>query len=241
MRDNPTSDLYPQDGNSLAVWFGLVDTQQRTQDILRRLISQWNSYGAVTPEWNGISPFAGSMEVMALFQAGDDNDALTLIRREWGYMLQAPFGTGSTFWEGMSTQGKLVYGGPYESLAHGWSTGPTSALTFYVAGLQPDADGGRSYTVMPHPGDLQQVQASLLMSPGRRVTDSWQRTPHGFDLQLDSTKDPHSMGVVAIPTFGADVTVQINGNTVTPTHETNSYVYLPALGPGHYHIITTAK
>jgi hypothetical protein len=234
MKDNPTSHLYPQDGNSLAIWFGLVASQEQAKEMLHRLEGDWGTYGAVTPEWGGISPFAASMEVMARFQSGDDQNAVNLIRREWGYMLNAPFGTASTLWEGMSAHGTLVYGGPYESLAHGWSTGPTSALTAYVAGLQPVAGAGRTYSVTPHPADVDRVQASLAMSPGRRVTISWQRTSAGFTLVVDSRGNHGSIGHIALPTFGAAVTIRVDGNIIRPTRRDSSYAYLPAVGPGRY-------
>ena len=35
--------------------------------------------------------------------------ALDLIRREWGYMLNVPIGTASTFWEGFKDDGSFAY------------------------------------------------------------------------------------------------------------------------------------
>ena len=58
-------------------------------------------------------PFPGSMEAMAHFEAGDDEAGLDLLRLEWGYMLNAPYGTASTFWEGYRTDGSSDYGGSY--------------------------------------------------------------------------------------------------------------------------------
>ncbi len=143
-KDNPSSTLYPQDGNSLAVWFGLTDSQAKNTTITGTLAARWERYGALTPEKNSggaIGTFPGSMEVQAHFTAGDDTDALAMIRREWGYMLTAPIGTNSTFWEGFQYDGSFDYGGQYMSAAHGWATGPTSALTFYVLGLLPTGRG----------------------------------------------------------------------------------------------------
>ena len=48
-RDNPTSSLYPQDGNSLAVWFGLVDSSAKATSLLAALHKNWNAYGSQTP------------------------------------------------------------------------------------------------------------------------------------------------------------------------------------------------
>ena len=68
-----------------------------------------------TPEKSATSvhPFPGSMEAMAHFEAGDDEAGLDLLRLEWGYMLNAPYGTASTFWEGYKTDGCSDYSGSY--------------------------------------------------------------------------------------------------------------------------------
>ena len=139
-RDNPTSDLYPQDGNSLAVWYGLTDSAAKSdQHRADGSRTRWNAFGATTPEWGGgVHPFPGSMEVHAHFTANNDYTALAQIRRTWGHMLDSPIGTKSTFWEGISADGGLAYGGSFMSLAHGWSSGPTSALTFHVLGTAPE-------------------------------------------------------------------------------------------------------
>lgn len=58
-RDNPTSDVLPQDGNSLAVWFGVVTGANATK-VSDYLNSNWGTYGSSSPEWNndiGRSPF----------------------------------------------------------------------------------------------------------------------------------------------------------------------------------------
>jgi hypothetical protein len=67
-KDNPTSALYPQDGNSLAVWYGLTDSTAKSRSIIAGLGTRWGAYGPTTPEWGGnISPFTGGMELNARF------------------------------------------------------------------------------------------------------------------------------------------------------------------------------
>lgn len=71
--------------------------------------------------------------------------------------------TGSSFIEGFSTDGSLHYA-PYTndarvSHAHGWSTGPTSALVFYAAGIQVIEGGGAISVIAPQPGNLTSVDA----------------------------------------------------------------------------------
>lgn len=200
-RDNPASDLHPQDGNSLAVWYGVAPAG-RAARISDALTANWNKFGATTPEKNGeIGTFPGSMEVQAHFQAGQPDTALALIRREWGYMLNSPLGTGSTFWEGYLANGQFGYGGAYMSAAHGWATGPTSALTFYVLGIRPTTvDGG--YEIAPQTGDLTATEGSL-QTPLGDIRLSWRHNPRTGIFSEQLSAPPAAVTDVRVPTVGA--------------------------------------
>lgn len=248
-KDNPSSTLYPQDGNSLAVWFGLTDSAAKNTTITNTLTARWERYGALTPEKNNggaIGTFPGSMEVQAHFVAGDDTDALAMIRREWGYMLTAPIGTNSTFWEGFQYDGSFDYGGQYMSASHGWATGPTSALTFYVLGLMPTGAGGQ-YDFVPHAGDLTHVEGNIT-TPQGAVNGSWDYAPGTFTEHL--TSPANTTGTIGVPTYGSSaVTVTVNGTTVwsggtftattgvTGGYTDGRYVYLTGVAPGTYTVV----
>jgi hypothetical protein len=250
-RDNPTSTLYPQDGNSLAVWYGLTDSQAKNASITGTLTARWERYGALTPEKNSggaIGTFPGGMETQAHFVAGDDTAALAMIRREWGYMLNSPIGTNSTFWEGYQYDGTFDYGGTYMSAAHGWATGPTSALTFYVLGLMPTSANGQ-YAFVPHAGDLTHVEGDIT-TPQGAVTGSWDYAPGTFTEHL--TGPAGTTGTIGVPTYGSStVTVAVNGATVWSGgafHATSGvtggstdgrYVYLTGVAPGSYTVVGT--
>lgn len=130
------------------------------------------------------------------------------MRRQWGdFMLDDPRMTNSTFIEGYATDGSLRYA-PYSntprlSHAHGWSTGPTAALTFYTAGLQLTGPAGARWRFAPQPGDLREVDAGFETRLGvfsttfRRRASSQAgfegltlRTPNGTmgDVELAGTK-----------------------------------------------------
>jgi hypothetical protein len=86
------------------------------------------------------------------------------------FMLDDPRMTNSTFIEGYSTNGDLHYA-PYTndpriSHAHGWATGPTSALTFYCAGLQITSAVGKTWMIAPSLGGLTSVEAGFETSLG---------------------------------------------------------------------------
>lgn len=130
------------------------------------------------------------------------------MRRQWGdFMLDDPRMTNSTFIEGYATDGSLRYA-PYTntprvSHAHGWSTGPTAALTFYAAGLQLTGPAGARWRFAPQSGDLREVDAGFETRLGvfsttfRRRAQSQAgfeglslRTPNGTvgDVELARTK-----------------------------------------------------
>jgi hypothetical protein len=250
-RDNPTSNLHPQDGNSLAVWYGLTDSPAKAASIVQKLSTRWNAFGATTPEWGGgVHPFPGGMEVHAHFTTGDDFTALAQIRRTWGHMLDSPIGTKSTFWEGINADGGLAYGGSFMSLAHGWSSGPTSALTFHVLGTAPETQVGQ-YRFVPHPGDLTSAEGRITLPQGP-LNATWSRNPGAGTYTARLTSPAGTTGRIGVPKLsGTNVSVSVNGgvvwsnNTFTPrpgiggASQDANYVYLTGVTPGTYDVTAT--
>jgi Bacterial alpha-L-rhamnosidase 6 hairpin glycosidase domain/Carbohydrate binding module (family 6) len=246
--DNPgNTSLHPQDGNSLAVWFNVVDTNAKAQSIMTNLTGNWNSYGSHTPEWGNISPFVGSMELYARFAANDDANAISLMKLEWGYMLNATIGNNSTFWEGVKDDGTFAYGTSFTSLAHGWSTGPTGTLTMDVLGIAPDTIQGKTYHIVPHPGDLAHVEGNLTVASGKVLSANYTRGAAGnVTLQVDSSTNSGSVGVIAVPKFGQNHVVQVNNTTawngssflgasgISSADQDANYIYFRGVQPGTY-------
>ena len=250
-RDNPTSSLYPQDGNSLAVWYGLSDSPAKSKTISQRLGTRWNRFGATTPEWSGgVHPFPGSMELAAHFAVGDDTTALEQLRRTWGHMLTSPIGTKSTFWEGINAGGGLAYGGSFMSLAHGWASGPTFALTFNVLGTAPGTTPGQ-YQFVPHPGDLTSVEGRITLPQGA-LNASWSRNPTAGTFASHLVSPAGSSGRIGIPKLGgSNLSITVNGATVwnsgtftarpgiTGATQDDAYVYLTGVAAGTYDVAAT--
>ena len=225
--NTPGGTLYPQDGNALALLYGVTDSPAKAKSASQALRKNWNSFGAQTPEKpNAIAPFPGSLEVNGHFAAGDDQAAFDLMRLEWGYMLSSPIGSGSTFWEGYLADGTLEpstpngigwypppYTGAYMSLAHGWSTGPTSALTLYVLGVSPALSGGVTYSMIPHPGDLTHVEGKVFMSSGP-VMASWTRDATAGTFSQVVNVPAGALGRIGVPTFGRPVIISVDKQLV---------------------------
>ena len=146
-----------------------------------------------------------------------------MIKRSWGYMLEHPNSTQSTFWEGYHKDGSFAYQTIYMSHAHGWATGPAAALSHNVLGIRPlppklsksisggvagsDDDNRRlqhSYVVSPSPGDLSFCEGSLSFGNGR-VELHWQvfdgGTPsHRFVMDLNASRHPTgAVAEIALP------------------------------------------
>ena len=218
-KDNQNSVMYPQDGNSLAVWYGLVQPANRSARVSEYLSGNWGPYGSATPEWNrDVGTFPGSLEVLAHMAAGQTTRALALIRLQWGYMLNNPNSTQSTFWEGYHHDGTFAYQGTYMSNAHGWATGPVSALSGYVVGMAQTSVVGRAWAVIPQTGDLTSAQGSLRLD-GKEgyLRVAWVNGTSTFSLNVDASGlqyDATAIGVIGVPVGDPNVAVvTVNGAT----------------------------
>jgi len=205
-RDNPQATLHPQDGNSLILWFNLTSAARKAR-VSAYLQSNWGELGSISPEWiyngrNAIGTFPGSMEVLGHASSGNAEVAVNLIRRQWGYMLNTPNSTQSTFWEGFQADGQYAFSGIYMSHAHGWSTGPAAALSFYVLGLRPDTTSQleAAYVVSPQFSGLQWCNGSLDFGDGR-VHVEWRVATgvQSYTLVVDATAHSHGRGRVRLP------------------------------------------
>ncbi|KZL79364.1 bacterial alpha-l-rhamnosidase domain-containing protein [Colletotrichum incanum] len=169
--------LYPQDSNSYAIAFGVVDpASAEAASISRMLTENWTPIGPASPELPGnISPFISSIELEAHFVAGRADRALQLIRDSWGWYLNHPNGTGSTVIEGYLVDGTFGYRSTrgytndpsYVSHAHGWSSGPTSTLTEYLVGLRVTRPAGAGWSLKPVFGEVPEAQAGFTTALGR--------------------------------------------------------------------------
>ena len=209
----PDNAVHPQDGNALAVWYGLVGDPARAARISAGLQKTWTAYGAPTTENKSqLKTFPASMEVMAHFAAGSDAAGLELIRRQWGWMLHDPLGTQSTFPEALRADGCIC--STYTSMSHGWATGPTAALSEYVLGLRPATPGGATWTFAPHVGDLRFARGRLTLTTGA-LDAAWTNEANRYTATV--TAPAGTTGRVSVPAFGRSTAVFLDGALVTRT------------------------
>jgi hypothetical protein len=204
-KDNENSTLYPQDGNTWAIKANMTLDASQTSVITASLRSRWGTYGAPAPEaGDTVSPFVSGIELESHFLANNATTALDLMRLEWGFMLDDPRMTNSTFIEGYETSGSLHYA-PYKndarvSHAHGWSTAPTSLLSFFVAGLHLTSAKGKTWHVAPQVGDLSIVDAGFstrlgLFKSSVKARSNGQLTEFAFSTPDGTSGDVSLPGV----------------------------------------------
>ncbi|KAI0684564.1 glycoside hydrolase family 78 protein [Cytidiella melzeri] len=221
-RDNDTTTLCPQDANSMAILYNITTSAEQANLISEGLTRNWNSLGAVAPELpDTISPFIGSLELQAHFQSGNDARAMDLLRREWGYMLYTNLSVQSTLLEGFTSNGSIDYrsyrgynyDASYTSHAHGWSSGPTSALTIYVLGLQVTSPQGRTWALQPHTSGLSQAEGGF-ETPLGWYGIQWEMDEKNTTLTINVDTPHGTTGTLALPSA---TKVIIDGRVQTTT------------------------
>ncbi len=239
-----------QDANAFAVLYGIAPTD-KVASILTAMKRLWTAHGALdvtSPAPAGytqlIGPFMGSYDLWARFQSGDTADAFQLLETEWGQMLSGD--AQSTVWEYMNADGSVSSG---TSMAHGWSTGPTSALSEYVLGIAPTTPGYRSWLIEPHPGTLAWTEGQAPTPYGPLVVKWGQETSsQKFVMQVQA---PHgTCGTIAIPTVGHQTVILVNNQQVwsngkfhaipgiTGASADGQYISLKGVAAGNYLIVS---
>jgi len=238
-----------QDANALAVTTGVVP-QDSAATVLARIAQHLaNPYGRLAFSADSgrtaiVSPFASDTEVRARFASGDTSGALGLISALWGNMVaDGDNFTGAT-WEALNTSGAPV--SSQTSLAHGWSSGPTSAMSRYVLGVRPAAPGYKQWLIKPQTGNLQWAVGTV-PTPFGAISVKWGRSSAGvFSMQV--SVPPGTTGCIAIPAGGP---VKVNGTATTARSSSNldpgavttdgtAYQYLENVAPGSYSIVVGA-
>ena len=105
------------------------------------------------------------------------------------------------------------------SNAHGWATGPVSALSLAILGVSPVGYSSRAWAVQPCPGDLQHAEGQLLLDgKGGYVRVAWDVDPDSsaaFAVAVDSLSlayDAAAIGSISVPVTNAtSSTITVNG------------------------------
>jgi alpha-L-rhamnosidase len=244
-----------QHGNSYAVLYGVAPAPGTTvASILQKLTAALyrpstapNATGPIPVRQSSgstqVGPYTSGYELFARFEAGDTTGALALIRNEWGLMRHAsPYYSGAT-WEYVALDGTPGLG-KATSLAHGWASGPTLALSKYVLGVRPIQPGYKTWLVEPQPGDLSWAKGSV-PTPYGPIKVEWEK--HGNSFVLEVTVPNGTRGTIGVPTSGKGLSLSDNGRNVASVSAPDGaasgragYLYLQDIGPGVHSIQVSA-
>jgi hypothetical protein len=157
---------------------------------------------------NGFSTFYGYYMLEAQALAGQHQEAIDVIRRYWGGMLDMG---ATTFWEDFNLDwtvnaarldewpvegkkdihgdfGDYCYPGYRHSLCHGWSSGPAAWLSEHVLGVRIVEPGCKTVSIEPHLGDLEWVEGAF-PTPYGAIKISHRKRPDGkIDTQVNAPK-----------------------------------------------------
>ena len=221
--DGAKCDAHPQDGNSIAILSGAVDTTAISESILLFLASALaRPYGNAFYDTSAISPsdqfnqrvyaFISYFELAARFTTSNATieSAYEELRRLYGWMSSHdPY---STFWEGIGTGGGLYEGG-FTSMAHGWSTGIVPLMINYVLGVTPTGPGFTTWSIKPllNSDDLSWARGRV-PTPHGPIEVSWEKTGSGLSLQVKTPEE--TAGDVSVPFIEENTKLLQDGKTV---------------------------
>jgi len=193
--------------NAMAIFSGTATPEQTSaiySQILDPKSSAWDK--PATPYYNNFALFAMSY-------AGHDAEALEIIRKFWGGMIDEG---ATTFWEAYDpkwTKGKedahaylqadgVV--GYFVSLCHAWSAGPTNWLTERLLGVRPTSGGFKTADIAPNLCDLTWAEGDV-------------PTPHGkIHIRVEKADSgPSPMTVHLTLPADIDATVSLPGSSLT--------------------------
>lgn len=176
---------------ALMVMAGLMDAQKACSD-----------YVAVGGP-KGFSTFYGYYMLQAMAKAGRYEEAMDIISKFWGGMLDLG---ATTFWEDFDLDwtrnagridefvpegkddihgdfGAYCYPGFRHSFCHGWASGPTAWLSQHVLGVEVVEPGCKKVRIQPHLGNLQWVEGTFPTPKG----EIYLRHEKGADGKIKST------------------------------------------------------
>lgn len=172
-------------GNGLAVVAGLATGKQ------------WKAMRPMLDTTFNSGPYLEKYVLEAYFVMHDAEAGIRRMLKRYDGMIKSPV---TTLWEGWAVGSGTYGGGSYN---HGWSGGPLTLMSQYIAGLQPLEPGYQHIQIFPQPAGLQQAKMGAqsvigwMESAFKQTETAFQintNIPKGYPLLigLPQTKKPYS-------------------------------------------------
>ncbi len=189
--DTFNTSYIPQDGNALAVLFGIAEGERAKAALETLKNRNWSPYGSGIfstdcddqRHAHQFNPMFCGFEIEARFRFGDSADAMDLIHRFWGGQMDKG---AKTFWEYVPDSATDRWSGT----AHAWGGACAYLLSAFVLGVRPAAPGYERLLFAPC-GECEDIRGVVptVKGPvgvrGEKKGDVWQYTialPEGLEM-----------------------------------------------------------
>jgi len=201
--------------NAMAIYSGIASADE-TAAIRKRIFTDIDS--GDLPSYD-VSPYYGDYVLEAMAEAGDLPGAMNFLRMWWGGMIAEG---ATSFWEGYDPRWqksdfhaflKADNGMGYQvSLAHGWSSGPTSWLTEHILGIEVTSPGYRTVRIAPNLLGLDYAKGAQPTPNGEiRVEFHAANGSGGIDGTIEIPAG--TTATVSLPVSGPASEITVNGKT----------------------------
>jgi alpha-L-rhamnosidase len=209
--------------NGLAICAGLA-TPQQWQQLLPVLDTIFNA-----------GPYLEKYVLESYYIMNDAEKGLQRMKKRYSAMVNHP--TISTLWEGWEIGSSTYGGGTYN---HGWSGGPLSLMSKYIAGIMPTSNGYATYTIQPQLGNLKNVKAVVPTNKGL-IKVAVQHTANSMKMQVNTID---AQAVIALPKTNKPYKkVVVNGMAkhahFKQTTSDSNYLFFSCNQKGNYSIVAT--
>lgn len=205
-------------GNGLAVCAGLVMNEQ------------WKSIRSILDTAFHAGPYLEKYILESYFIMNDAAAGIARMKTRYQKMVDSKL---TTLWEGWDIGSATYGGGTYN---HGWTGGPLSLMSGYVAGIRPAANGYTSYMIKPQLGGLNFVSARTLTAKGFiGITISAKDGNMKMNVETPAVK-----GLIAVPKLSAKAKIlALPGSKQKFRYKTEDkkYWYYECSGKGKWMII----
>ncbi|ADV81465.1 family 78 glycoside hydrolase catalytic domain [Terriglobus saanensis] len=186
--------------NLFPLAFGLVPSNERPK------VAQW-----LVARGMAGSVYAAQYLLEALFENGEDADALALITapgdRSWRHMVDSD---ATITWEAWDLKYK-----PNQDTNHAWGAAPANLLPRFVLGARPLTPGWGRALIQPHPGTLTSAEGRM-PTPHGEMSVRWKRDKH-FTLAL--TLPSGMTAKVELPALEGSSEVRVGGTPMKAHRE----------------------
>jgi alpha-L-rhamnosidase len=166
--------------------------------------SQWANIKALLDTTFYAGPYLEKYILEAYFVQNDAKGGIERMKKRYDNMVKSPL---TTLWEGWEVGSSTYGGGTYN---HGWTGGPLTLMSQYIAGLSPNTERYQTFKIMPQPDDLTYFKMGATTQKGFAIIE-WKRAKNTAFLTI---KTPNSNGLIGIPKVFSFSKIKLNGKII---------------------------